>query len=42
MGLQTHSSAGAARDLRPEVGALMLNANRNLTAYQAMPPGLAR
>jgi molybdopterin-guanine dinucleotide biosynthesis protein A len=39
-GLQTHLGVPLARHalerLRPQVEALMLNANRNLTAYQAM------
>jgi molybdopterin-guanine dinucleotide biosynthesis protein A len=39
-GLQTHLGVPLARHalerLRPQVAALMLNANRNLTAYQAM------
>ena len=39
-GLQTHLgiplALHALERLRPQVGALMLNANRNLTAYQAM------
>jgi len=39
-GLQTHLGVPLARHalerLRPQVAALMLNANRNLTSYQAM------
>jgi molybdenum cofactor guanylyltransferase len=39
-GLQTHSGVPLAlhalERLRPQVGALMLNANRNLAAYEAM------